>query len=194
MLGLLDITTLGTTATGGVIGGILFKTWGGVLLSLAGCALGMYLSTSNSRAKRKQIMNRDLDVDKYIQTLKGMCRGIDEVILNYHISIDNIIKQYENAAKPTFATAYKPLLDRMASLYISVESTSLPTEIKNEFDKLFRTLKNHHFEILNYSNDTKEYFIESESPHVKENTVVKAAILEDGKLFEMGECLIPEKK
>ena len=35
---ILDISTLGTTTIGGIVGGLIFKTWGGVLLSIAGCA------------------------------------------------------------------------------------------------------------------------------------------------------------
>ena len=162
-----------------------------MLLSIAGCALGMYLSSTQNN--QKQNLNIGINVDKYMQTLKGICKGIDEIILNYHTSIDNIIMQYENAPKVTLSTAYKPLLDRMASLYVAVESSSIEPEIKSEFDKLFRTLKNHHYEILGYNNETKEYFIETESSHVNNITVVKAAILENGSLLENGECLIPEK-
>ncbi len=192
---ILDITTIGTTTVGGIIGGLLFKTWGGVLLSIAGCALGMYLSSSNPKTKKNagSPTNRKIDVDKYIQTLKSICKGIDDVILNYHTSIDNIIKEYESAPKPTLATAYKPLLDRLASLYVALETVSLPTEVKSEFDKLFRTLKNHHYEVLCYNDETKDFFIITESAHVSKPTVVKAAVLENGKLIESGECLIPEK-
>lgn len=189
---ILDVTTLGTTTVGGIVGGLLFRTWGGVLLSIAGCALGMYLTSSSSHINQKQNINIGIDVEKYMQTLKGICKGIDEIILNYHTSIDNITMQYENVPKVTLSTAYKPLLDRMASLFVAVESSPLTPEVKSEFDKLFRTLKNHHYEILGYNNETKEYFIETKSSHVKKATVVKAAILENGNLFENGECLIPE--
>lgn len=188
---ILDVTTLGTTTVGGIVGGLLFRTWGGVLLSIAGCALGMYL-TSSSHINQKQDINIGIDVEKYMQTLKGICKGIDEIILNYHTSIDNITMQYENVPKVTLSTAYKPLLDRMASLFVAVESSPLTPEVKSEFDKFFRTLKNHHYEILGYNNETKGYFIETKSSHVKKTTVLKAAILENGSLFENGECLIPE--
>lgn len=188
---ILDVNTLGTTAIGGFVGGLIFKTWGGVLLSIAGCALGMYLSSSSKNNKKPT--NKAVDVDAYIQTLKGICSGIDDVIGNYHTSIENILKQQENQPKVTLATAYKPLLDRMSSLFVAVESTTLPSEVKSEFDKLFRTLKNHHYEVLGYNDNTMAYYTITESPHVTEDTIVKAAILENGKLIEKGECLIPEK-
>lgn len=187
----LDMKALGSTAIGGLVGSFLFKTWGGVLLSIAGCAFGMYIS-STSHPKQEREVNRKLDVSKYIQTLKGICKSIDEVVLNYHTSVNNIIKEYENVPKATLATAYKPLLNRLASLYIAVNTTGFSTNAKSEFDKLFRTLKNHHYEILGYSDETKEYFIDTISSNVNERTIVKAAILENGKLLEQGECLIPK--
>lgn len=82
---ILDISTLGTTTIGGIVGGLIFKTWGGVLLSIAGCALGMYLSSTQNN--QKQNLNIGINVDKYMQTLKGICKGIDEIILNYHTTI-----------------------------------------------------------------------------------------------------------
>lgn len=184
-----NMKTLGSTAIGSLAGSLLFKTWGGVLLSIAGCAFGMYIS-SKSRPKQNREVNRKIDVSKYIQTLKGICKGIDDVILNYHTSVNNIIKGYENAPKATLATAYKPLLDRLASLYIAVNTADSSTNVKSEFDKLFRTLKNHHYEILGYNDETKEYFINTISSNVNERTIVKPAILENGRLLEQGECLI----
>lgn len=192
ILNTFDLTTISTTAAGGILGGVLFKTWGGVLLSIAGCALGMYFSTSKPRHVQKENVNKSIDTDKYINTLKSICEGIDEVILNYHTSIENILIQQTNTPKATLSTAYRPLLERLASLYVAIEKTTLPDDIKAEFDKLYRTLKNHHYEILSYNHSTKEYFIETPSAHVDKNTVVKAAILEDGKLLDTGECLIPE--
>ena len=46
-----NMKTLGFTAIGSLAGSLLFKTWGGVLLSIAGCAFGMYTS---SKSRQKQ--------------------------------------------------------------------------------------------------------------------------------------------
>lgn len=186
----IDIPVISTTTAGGVIGGLLFKTWGGVLLSIAGCALSMYLRSGQKQEEKP--MNVKIDVDKYILTLKQICSSIDEIMSNYQVSLANLRESYENTPKVTLATAYKPLLDRLASLYIAVQSVSLADEVKEEFDKLYRTLKNHHYEIVGYEEKSRQYFVETPSPHVSNNTVVKAAILENGQLLEMGECLIPE--
>jgi hypothetical protein len=186
----MDIPVISATTAGGVIGGLLFRTWGGVLLSIAGCALSMYLYSGQKQDKNPT--NLRINTDKYILTLKQICYGIDEIMGNYQVSLSNLKRSYENAPKVTLASTYKPLLERMASLYIAVSSNSLPEDVKSEFDKLYRTLKNHHYEILAYNDESRHYFVETPSPHVSEETVVKAAILENGKLFEMGECLIPE--
>lgn len=184
-----NIPVLGATAVGGIIGGAFMRTWGGVLLSIAGCALGMYLSTD-----KKHNSQVSIDVDNYVDTLKNICQCIDNVMSNYSTSISNIIEEYEGRPKTTLASLYLPLLERMASLYIAIEDNNLPEEVKTEFNKLYRTLKNHHYEILNYNEQNSKYFIETESPNVDKPTVIKAAILEYGNLLESGECFIPIKK
>lgn len=194
----INLPVIGSTTAGGIIGGLLFKTWGGVLLSIAGCALGMYFSSNNRNTEQDnsvivtQSKGIQINVDKYIETLKQICKSIDEVMGSYHVSISNIEKTYHSTPKPTLATAYRPLLDRIASLYVALKTENLPTGVQSEFDKLYRTLKNHHYEILGYSDENKKYFIETLSPHVSEATIIKAAILENGELLEMGECLVPE--
>ena len=194
-LNMFNIPVLASTTAGGIIGGILLKTWGGVLFSIAGCALSMYL-TSSSKQKKEETGTADMgiDVDKYINSLKQICRGIDNVMENYQTSISNIEKAYGNIPKPTLATTYRPLLDRLASLFVALQNHTLPDDIKAEFDKLYRTLKNQHYEIVGYSAETQQYYIETESPNVDSIVLVKAAILENGNLIESGECLIPEKQ
>lgn len=194
-LNMFNIPVLASTTAGGIIGGILLKTWGGVLFSIAGCALSMYL-TSSPKQKKEETGTAEvsLDVDKYIDSLKQICRGIDNVMENYQTSISNIEKSYENVPKPTLATTYKPLLDRLASLFVALQNHTLPDDIKTEFDKLYRTLKNQHYEIVGYSDATQQYYTETSSPNVDRIVLVKAAILENGKLLETGECLIPEKQ
>lgn len=192
----INMPVVGATAAGGIIGGLLFKTWGGVLLSIAGCALGMYFSSNRNEQRQceKVIQQQEasLDVEKYIDTLKRICLGIDDIMDNYQAGISNIEKLYTSKPNPTFASTYKPILDRMASLYVAINNANLPSDVQTEFDKLYRTLKNHHYEVLGYSEENRQYFVEMPSAHVSEVTIIKAAILEDGKLIEAGECLVPE--
>ena len=194
----MNLPVVGATAIGGIIGGLAFKTWGGVLLSIAGCALGMYISSTRDdnpthmAVDKVQQSDMHLNIDKYINTLKQICKSIDDVMENYHISISNIEHTYTPTSKTTLASTYKPLLDRMASLYVALANAKLPDDLQAEFDKLYRTLKNLHYEVLGYSEELKQYFVETASAHVSEITLIKAAILENGKLIETGECLVPE--
>ena len=133
-----------------------------------------------------------INVDEYVNTLKGICEKIDKIVRDYRSGISNVKETYENVPKVTLATAYKSLLERMASLYVAIQSNALPNDVKSEFDKLYRTLKNHHYEIVGYTEETKCYYDETPSPNVTTNTVVEAAILENGELLRKGECLIPK--
>ena len=194
VLSMFNIPVLASTTAGGIIGGILLKTWGGVLFSIAGCALSMYLTSNPKQKEEKGTTDVGIDVDKYINSLKQICRDIDDVMENYQASISNIEKAYENVPKPTLATTYRPLLDRLASLFVALQNHTLPEDVKAEFDKLYRTLKNQHYEIVGYSEETQQYYVETASPNVDRIVLVKAAILENGNLIENGECLIPEKQ
>ena len=188
------LSTLGYTGVGGVIGTILFKhTWGGVLLTVAACALGLYMNKRGRSAKNEQVQMK-IDASKYIETLKNICVGIDEIISNYRASINNIKKSYENQAPVTLATKYGPLLDRFASMYVALKGMSVSEDVQEEINRLYKTLKNYHYEIVDYSESTSQFYEIIDSENVSECTLMKAAILEDGQLLIKGECLMPIKK
>lgn len=191
----IDVPLVGATAVGGLIGGLITKTWGGVLCAIAGCVLGMCLLPEN-QTKGNNPINEVLkiDVDRYIVVLKQVCHNMDGIMDNFRASIAELAKSYDKIPETTLASKYRPILDRMATLYVAINNETLPADIKKEFDKLYRTLKNHHYEIVNYEDDTRQYFVETPSAHISECTVIKAAILENGRLLETGECLVPEKQ
>lgn len=196
---------LGTsTLFGGAIGGLIYKTWGGVLCTAAGCVLGMYslfglsllLPDGNTKKASAQstVFSRTLDVEVFVSLLKQVCSGIDDIIDNYRANIRQLTEQQASEkTSNTLADSYKPLLDRMAKMYVVMKSQNLSEEVKSEIDKLYRTLKNQHYDIVDYSEETRRYYVETVSPHVKSTTLIKAAILENGQLLEKGECLIPEE-
>ena len=189
-----SVSTIGYTAVGGAIGSLLFKeTWGGVLLTIAACVLGLYMN-KGERSYKKKHSPVHIDASKYIATLKNICATIDEIICNYRASVNQVKQSYENLPQVTLATKYLPLLERFASMFVALKGLNVPADVQMEIDKLYRTLKNHHYEIVDYSDATADYYVETESEHVSECTLVKAAILENGKLLEKGECLTPITK
>lgn len=188
------ISTIGYTTVGGAIGSLLFKeTWGGVLFTIAACALGLYMNKGEKSYRKKRSQVR-IDATKYIATLKNICAAIDEIICNYRASINQVKQSYENLPQVTLATKYLPLLDRFASMFVALKGLTVPADVQMEIDKLYRTLKNHLYEIVDYSDATADYYVVTESEHVSECTLVKAAILENGNLLIKGECLIPLTK
>lgn len=188
------LATLGYTGVGGVIGTILFKhTWGGVLMTVAACALGLYMNKRGRSVQSEKVQTK-INVSKYIETLKNICGGIDEIISNYRASINNIRKSYESQAPVTLATKYGPLLDRFASMYVALKEMSVPEDVQKEINRLYKTLKNYHYEIVDYSDSTSQFYEIIDSENITECTLLKAAILEDGQLLIKGECLMPIKK
>lgn len=137
------VSAIGYTAVGGAIGSLLFKeTWGGVLLTIAACVLGLYMNKGERSYKKKHSQVR-IDASKYIATLKNICATIDEIIYNYRASINHVKQSYENLPQVTLATKYLPLLERVASMFVALKGLNVPADIQMEIDKLYRTLKNH---------------------------------------------------
>lgn len=188
----INLSTVGFTAVGGIIGGWLFKTWGGVLLSVAGCVLGMYLKSNNKESKKGVDEELSIDVDTYVAILKKMCSDIDEIMSNYKVGVLNSVKPYINAPKATLTSAYKPLLVRLATLHASINNDILPNNTKEEFEKLYRTLQNHHYEFITYSEATRQYYTETPSTSITKPYVIQSTVLEKGEVVISGECLIPE--
>lgn len=187
----IELPVIGWSVAGGIIGGIALNTWGGVLGAIAGSVFGMYMSTDKKQPE--ETYDTSLNVDKYITMLKNVCISIDGFIANYRASIKQIKDSYEKREPVTLATAYRPLLDRFASMFASLKELSVPSDVQHEINKLYRTLKNHHYEIVDYSDSTSNYYVETESEHITDCTLIKAAILENGNLLIKGECLIPKK-
>ena len=133
------LPVIGWSAAGGIIGGIALNTWGGVLGAIAGSVLGMYINTDKKQVEEK--CDTSINVDKYITMLKKVCMSIDEFIVNYRVSINRIKESYENREPVTLATAYRPLLDRFASMFVSLKELSVPSDVQNEINKLYRTMK-----------------------------------------------------
>lgn len=197
---------LGTsTLFGGAIGGLAYKTWGGVLCTAAGCVLGMYslfgvnylinnFSEKDKTATKIFPVSKTIDVDVFVSLLKQVCTGIDDIIDNYRANIKQLTEQHTGEkTSNSLADSYKPLLDRMAKMFVAIKNQSISDDVRSELDKLYRTLKNQHYEIVDYSENTRQYYIETLSPNISSVTLIKAAILENGELLEKGECLIPEK-
>lgn len=188
------IPVLGTSLGSGVVGALLLRTWGGVLFSVAGCALAIYLISKKKNSKSHTRRNYHIDVDNYVATLKQICANIDEVMSNYSVSLANVKAAYENQPKPTLASLYKPVLMRLSNLWLAAHQLETEMTVTEEIDKLFRTLKNYHYEFIDYNEENSQYYSVTSSPHIDKPLLVKVAIFENGKILEQGECLIPENK
>ena len=119
----IDVPLVGATAVGGLIGGFITKTWGGVLCAIAGCVLGMCLLPEN-QTKGNNPINEVLkiDVDRYIVVLKQVCHNMDGIMDNFRASIAELAKSYDKIPETTLASKYRPILDRMATLYVAINN------------------------------------------------------------------------
>lgn len=190
----------GATLIGGVVGGVLASmSWGCVLFSVAGCAIGTYFT--NQRATRVQARKNPqptkrksvtINVDKLLGVFENLCISIDELIDDYNVSINNIKATYESRTQPTLASQYKTLVDAIAQLYVSRYNCheTLPESVDFAINFILRTLKNYHCEIVPFEENSDAYTVEA-SKDYKFGELIHAAIVEKGELLEQGEFIKP---
>ena len=190
----IDVSLFGPMAVGGLIGGLAYKTWGGVLWTIAGCALGLYLSSRKKSTFNNRVINRSIDVDRYIGMLKSICEQIDTIIINYRAKIDFINREAQKGYSSSIDSSFTPFIKSIASVYASILNNEIPEEVNDEFKSLMKLANHLHYDFLDYNDSNSEYYSVSLSPHITHKRVLKVAILKNGEPIQQGECLIPQKE
>lgn len=190
----IDVSLFGPMVVGGLIGGLAYKTWGGVLWTIAGCALGLYLSSRKKTTLNNRVINRSIDVDKYIDMLKSICKQIDTIIINYRTKIDFINREAQKGYSNSIDSSFTPFIKSIASVYASILNNEIPEEVNDEFKSLIKLANHLHYDFLDYNDSNSEYYSVSLSPHITHKRVLKVAILKNGELIREGECLIPQNE
>ena len=190
----------GATLIGGMVGGVLASmSWGCVLFSVAGCAIGTYLTnskTKNVQAKKvsssRRVKHFSIDVDRLLSVFENLCISIDELIDDYNVSVNNIKATYDKRIQPTLATQYKTLVDSIAQLYVAKYNCNetIPESVDFSIELIFKTLKNYHCEIVPFEENSDAYTVEI-SDNYKFGELIQAAIVEKGEIIEQGEFIKP---
>lgn len=190
----INLPLVAPLAIGGLIGGLAYKTWGGVLWTIAGCVLGLYLSSNKQSKVHNRVINRSIDVDRYIGMLKSICKQIDTIIINYRTKIDFINREAQKGYSNSIDSSFIPFIKRIASVYASILNNEIPDEVNDEFKSLMKLVNHLNYEFLDYNDSSSEYYSVSLSPHITHKRVLKVAILKNGELIQDGECLIPQNE
>lgn len=200
--------SIGASAAGGVIGGVVIGTWGAVFGSIAGTALALYFAANKEKQITKSKLqtvkqatsqpNQKLDVEKFIRIVAGVCESIDNLIETFRAQINRVIDKYEQRPKPTLETNFKSILEGIQSL-IGYKLTHDASEekyvvkLQQRIEDLTELLDNYDLEIVEYKGDNVNLFEEISSPTAQHPKMVVPAIVKGGNVVLRGKVFIPEK-
>lgn len=202
--------TIGATAVGGAVGGLILGTWGAVFGSIAGTAIILYYATqekssptvihsnnnSNSSDSVKPFVKK-LDAERFIGIVSNICDSIDSLIETFRSQIRRVVDKYENQPKPTLESNFKIMLEGIQSL-LGYERTHTPDEekytskLQQRIEDVAELLDNYNLQVVNYSEENSDWFDFIESPNTKETRMVYPAIVKDGNVVLKGKAFIKQ--
>lgn len=191
-----QITVLGTTAIGVLAGAV--TNVGTILLAIVATAAGLWISKESRDTEIKvqeKIVAKDIQVnaDAIINAARNICQSVDRLMDTYHTNIHNVKSRMENQTKPTLHNMYGYLLDRLAILYRDKSNHAPEEDIEDDISKIFKTLKNYRYELVNYSEENKHLFDIEEIEGISEPEETEVAILENGICIKEGKYYQPKK-
>lgn len=129
-----------------------------------------------------------IDVDQCLSRVSAICVEIDRLMSIFTSEIE-AVKAAVSTKPVTLASNYGYLIERLSDLYVN---KLLNTDVDIAIDKLFKTLKNYHYEFLEYSEANEHLFEVTLSSSAKELELLSPAILENGNCISTGKVIKPE--
>lgn len=203
--------SIGATAVGGIIGGVVIGTWGAVFGSVAGTAMVLYCASSSEKSAASKNIHaaqhpmptsvatkQKLDVDKFIQIVASICESIDNLIETFRAQINRVVNKYEQQPKPTLEGNFKSILEGIQSL-VGYKRTHDETEdkyvgkLQQRIEDITELLDNYDLQVVDYSDDKANLFEEISSATAQQPKMIVPAITKGDTTVLKGKVFIPEK-
>lgn len=164
-----------------------------ILLCTILLGIDYFIPSNTKEIKESDGTNKDviafsIDVDQCLNRVGSICVEIDR-LMNIFTSEVETIKASVSTKPVTLASNYGYLIERLSDLYVN---KLLNTDVDIAIDKLFKTLKNYHYEFLEYSEANEHLFEVTLSSSAKELELLSPAILENGNCISSGKVIKPE--
>ena len=197
--------TIGTTAIGGAVGGLVFGTWGALFGSIAGTALILYYASQKEQQREKEAVRnkpadvpaKKLDVERFTSIISNICGSVDSLIQTFRVQINRVVEKYENQEKPVLEKEYGVLLDSIQALLgISYQEKDekWQKKVSSRIEQLAESLENYNLEVVQYDEAHKVFYEEIESDKTIDSVVtVLPAIIKEGIAIRRGKVFVRQK-
>ena len=186
------------TLVGGILGGgWILSSWGSILIATIGCAIVKYYNNiSNLPSHEKRTTQTvdsqvSLNVKLMVDTIRDICRQMDDLMQYVQDSIDIYRKKNEIVPEVSLDNTFPDILDCVKSLFLSYNKEKSIDKLKEKIQNIFETLENYGYKIVEYSEEFAHCFSIVESPHIHNAQTSKPAVLKGEKILEKGRYLIP---
>lgn len=192
----LDNKEVAATFLGGIIGGgWIITSWGSIIVATIACAIAKYYNTRPDQVQMPPTQSTNLhislNVDMLLDSVRGLCQQIDDMMLYIQDSMDALRKKEEKAPKMSLDNDFSDLLDSIKNLFMSYRRDESTDKLKVKVQDVFDKLENYDYQILDYSDENSHLFNVVESPHISKAQTSKPAILKGGEILEKGRYLVP---
>lgn len=201
--------SIGATAVGGIIGGVVIGTWGAVFGSVAGTAIVLYYASSSEKSTAAKTIHaapqptptiatrQKLDVDKFIKIVASICESIDNLIDTFRAQINRVVNKYEQQPEPTLEGNFKSILEGIQSL-IGYKRTHDETEdkyvakLQQRIEDITELLDNYNLQVVDYAEDKASLFEVIPSPNAQQPKMIVPAIVKGDVAVLKGKVFMPE--
>ena len=188
---------IGTFIGGLVGGGWILPSWGSILMSTIGCAVAILLKRESANDVARVITRStrvNLKVETLINIIRELCCQLDSLMQFTNSYVNSTKEQLTQKPDVSLENFYPNLLGSINNLYVPYTEGDCSEDLSNCIKDIFESLEDYDYQLLDFTPEKSHYFSIVESPYIKEDKMVKPAILKGGALIEKGKYLIATNK
>lgn len=188
---------IGTFIGGLVGGGWILPSWGSILMSTIGCAVAILLKQESPNNVTKVITQStrvNLKIETLINTIRELCCQLDSLMQFTNSYVNSTKEQLTQKPDVSLENSYPNLLGSITNLYVPYTEGECSEDLSNCIKDIFESLEDYDYTLLDFTPAKSQYFSIVESPYIKEDKMIKPAILKGEVLIEKGKYLIATNK
>lgn len=188
---------IGTFIGGLVGGGWILPSWGSILMSTIGCAVAILLKQESPNNVTKVITQStrvNLKIETLINTIRELCCQLDSLMQFTNSYVNSTKEQLTQKPDVSLENSYPNLLGSITNLYVPYTEGECSEDLSNCIKDIFESLEDYDYTLLDFTPEKSQYFSIVESPYIKEDKMIKPAILKGEVLIEKGKYLIATNK
>jgi len=139
-----------------------------------------------------------INIDKFTGIVSNICEEIDNLIKTYRAQINRVVAKYESQGQPALEKDFALVLENIQTLvgyeraHTANEDKYLP-KLQQRIEDLAEVLENYGLEVVDYTEDHKDWFETVESENATGVKGAQPAIVKQGVVVLKGKVFVAKK-